>query len=384
MAAEPTRKLVAQRALEPGKNYVIRNMKLRMDAALGTTDAEVYAMYRRPYNPLYWEIETEDLALGFVKNHVWNEIERDRTIITNVSRDNDNPLVSEFTEVVRLNGSPYPPGLSKENIRFVTLEATHLEFYEALPTDVRVPGAAPLAVRVQSTSVEPYTNNSEAYREFIETLKDPINSLTRLSQPKINFMARMFRTLHDYLILHKSGLLPEHIKLVSDLSRLYNYYPRPSDVDPTYFNRDWSEMWDHSISKSPSLEGKIRTMITEKFGYRNDGPVSSEQRQLTATLTIIQAIPPAGGVPARFNMTINPFTTTISEIKKYIQQQQQTKYAIRILYKGNEIANDSITLDRANIPHEGPIQFVYRPLPFGGRKTKHKKMRKSRRKSRKR
>ena len=139
MAAEErdvTRRLVAPTDLKPGKNYIIRGMKLKPDVAIGRERPD--AILRR-YNPLYWEIDTEDLALGFVKNHRWSTIKDDPAIITNVHRDNDNPLVSEFTEVAELDGSLYPSRLSDENKRFIALEDSYFEFYEALETDVRVP-----------------------------------------------------------------------------------------------------------------------------------------------------------------------------------------------------------------------------------------------------
>ncbi len=92
-------------------------------------------------------------------------------------------------------------------------------------------------------------------------------------------------------------------------------------------------------------------------------------------LHIIQGVPPLGGIAAKFDMSVNPYKTTIADIKRYIRENKQDmkNFAIRIIYKGEEITDNSKTIRGANIDEKKPIYFVYKPFEGLGGKTKRKK-----------
>ena len=152
---------VEQKDLQPGKNYVIRGVRLRLGIDLNSPDIP-----NQPYNNIYYETDSEDLALGFVRNVIWHDIpyEDRRNIISNVHPEDeyeDDLLVSEFTEVVRLNGSMYPPFLSIDNVRFITPMGARIEFYEALPTDIEAP--PPVASEVDVGFATPSSSDYPQY-----------------------------------------------------------------------------------------------------------------------------------------------------------------------------------------------------------------------------
>jgi hypothetical protein len=153
---------VAQTDLQPGRNYIIRGVQLRLGVDIDSPN-----IHSRPYNDLYYETDSEDLALGFVRNHRGRDIDP-RTIRSNVhfdDEDEEDLLVSEFTEVVRLNGSTYRPFLSTNNVRFITPMSARIEFYEALPTDIEAP---PPEIPVASeVDVELATPSSSDYPEYV-------------------------------------------------------------------------------------------------------------------------------------------------------------------------------------------------------------------------
>jgi len=127
---------VAQTDLQPGRNYIIRGVQLRPGVDINSPN-----IHSRPYNDLYWQTDSEDLALEFRRNEIWSEINH-AGIRSNVHPE-DDPLVSEFTSVVPLNGSTYRPFLSTNNVRFITPVGARIEFYEALPTDIEAPPPPP-------------------------------------------------------------------------------------------------------------------------------------------------------------------------------------------------------------------------------------------------
>jgi hypothetical protein len=98
------------------------------------------------------------------------------------------------------------------------------------------------------------------------------------------------------------------------------------------------------------------------------------------------------GGPARFDMQVLP-TTTIEDIKQFIKSQLEPTHkdttiihhALRIIYLGEEIENNKLTIYQLHIKNNSTFYFVFklREKGLGGKKSrkckKSKKSRKSKR-----
>jgi hypothetical protein len=140
------------------------------------------------------------------------------------------------------------------------------------------------------------------------------------------------------------------------------------------------------LGTSPRFFSKhdIRFITTQgaRIEFYNEQPPLPPGNDI---LHIIQGVAPRAGIAATFDMPVNPYTT-IADIKRYIRDKQQTLYAIRIIYKGNEITDNSKTIRDLQIDLDNkPIYFVYKPSHgLGGKKYKSQKRKSIKRKSIKR
>jgi hypothetical protein len=106
--------------------------------------------------------------------------------------------------------------------------------------------------------------------------------------------------------------------------------------------------------------------------------ISPEEQQKRSILHIIQ-----WGGPARFDMPVKPHITTIQDIKIFIKdklleqdkENPKLQHALRIIYNSKEIANNRLTIDDADIQHDGTIFFVFNLTKhgLGGKKTRKNK-----------
>ena len=154
------------------------------------------------------------------------------------------------------------------------------------------------------------------------------------------------------------------------------------DYDSYKFPELTAEMIDYLrrryVNTGRSEEVKKCILILDPL---ND-VVSEEERQEKSVLHIIQQ-----GGPARFDMPVQPYITTIEHIKQFIKEHlrdpEQSKtilsHALRVVHQGKEITNNRLSMYVADIPKNGTIYFVFniRKRGLGGKSKR--KMRKTKR-----